>query len=126
MAESQGLFLEETWRLHPDLCAFTSELFYEGKLRSRPGLEGQIISSGPVDGSGLRYLPIAHSGNQNSSPEEADVIHDLVDHVLQSNTRWVDRDEKERTITLNDISDILIITPYETCARIVVDGVESS
>jgi hypothetical protein len=23
-----GLFLEETWRLHPDICAFASELFH--------------------------------------------------------------------------------------------------
>ena len=23
----RGLFLEETWRLHPDMCRFTSELF---------------------------------------------------------------------------------------------------
>ena len=27
-----GLFLEQTWRLHPDICDFTSEIFYEGKL----------------------------------------------------------------------------------------------
>ncbi|WP_245322006.1 TM0106 family RecB-like putative nuclease [Mesorhizobium sp. WSM1497] len=105
----QGLFLEETWRLHPDLCAFTSELFYEGKLKSRPGLEGQVISTGPISGSGLRYLPIAHSGNQNSSPEEADAIHRLVDRVLRSDTRWIDRNGKEAAIALNDI---LVITPY--------------
>jgi uncharacterized protein len=29
----RGLFLEETWRLHPQICGFTSELFYEGRLR---------------------------------------------------------------------------------------------
>ena len=41
-----GLFLEETCGLHPKVCAFTSEAFYEGKLQSRPGLDGQrIISS---------------------------------------------------------------------------------
>ena len=34
----RGLFLDETWRLHPEICAFTSELFYEGRLQSRPGL----------------------------------------------------------------------------------------
>ena len=41
----RGLFLEETWRLHPEICAFTSELFYESRLRSRPGLELQTIIS---------------------------------------------------------------------------------
>jgi superfamily I DNA and/or RNA helicase len=28
----QGLFLTETQRLHPDICRFTSELFYDGRL----------------------------------------------------------------------------------------------
>jgi uncharacterized protein len=69
----RGLFLEETWRLHPDICAFTSELFYESRLHSRPGLELQEIrSSGRINGSGLRFLPVAHEGNQSSCPEEAD------------------------------------------------------
>jgi superfamily I DNA and/or RNA helicase len=50
----KGLFLEETWRLHPAICAYTSELFYEGKLRSKPGLEIQVIkgASSPVSGAG--------------------------------------------------------------------------
>ena len=30
IADDQGIFLTETRRLHPDVCAFTSELFYEG------------------------------------------------------------------------------------------------
>ena len=50
----RGLFLEETWRLHPAICAFTSELFYEGRLQLAAGLERQIIkSSGRVSGSRL-------------------------------------------------------------------------
>jgi uncharacterized protein len=50
----RGLILEETWRLHPAICAYTSELFYDGKLRSKPGLEKQVIKGlGPVSGSGL-------------------------------------------------------------------------
>lgn len=109
IAAGQGLFLEETWRLHPDICAFTSELFYEGKLKSKDGLDGQIVSSGPIRGSGLRHIPVSHSGNQNSSPEEAVVIRDLVYHILQAKTRWVDRRGKEAPVSTDDI---LIITPY--------------
>lgn len=105
-----GLFLEETWRLHPDICAFTSELFYESRLRSRAGLERQEIrSSSRVNGVGLRYLAIQHVGNQNSSPEEADEIKKLVDEILAGNTSWVDGSGKEATIRLEDI---LIIAPY--------------
>ncbi len=73
----RGLFLEETWRLHPDICAFTSELFYESRLHSRQGLDLQRIkSNGRISGSGLRFLPVAHQGNQSSCPEEADTIRE--------------------------------------------------
>jgi uncharacterized protein len=106
----RGLFLEETWRLHPEICAFTSELFYEGRLRSRPGLELQTIrSSGRVNGSGLRFLPVIHEGNQSSCPEEADEVRELVAEILSSNARWIDRDGTEAAIGLDDI---LIIAPY--------------
>jgi uncharacterized protein len=106
----QGLFLEETWRLHPDICAFTSELFYAGKLWSREGLDQQTIKAPELlSGAGLRYLPVEHSGNRNSSPEEAQAIHDLVTRTLESGARWIDRDGKEHAARLEDI---LIITPY--------------
>ena len=106
----RGLFLDETWRLHPDICAFTSELFYENRLRSRPDLARQAIKSNcTVNGSGLRFLPVVHSGNQSSCPEEADLIRDLVREILASKTTWTDREGVERTIGLDDI---LIIAPY--------------
>lgn len=106
----QGLFLEETWRLHPSICEFTSELFYAGKLRSKAGLHQQAIqSSGPVSGHGLRYLPVEHSGNQNCSPEEAHAIANLVTEILKSNATWIDRDGQEHPL---GIDDFLIITPY--------------
>ncbi len=106
----QGLFLEDTWRLHPDICAFTSELFYEGRLKTVPGLERQEVRSrGRVRGTGLRYVPVDHQGNQNSSPEEAEVIRELVAGILGSSTSWVDRHRIERAVGLDDI---LIIAPY--------------
>jgi hypothetical protein len=106
----RGLFLEETWRLHPEICAFTSELFYESRLHSRPGLELQAIrSSARINGSGLRFLPVIHEGNQSSCPEEADVVRELVAEILGSNATWTDRDGTESAIGLDDI---LIIAPY--------------
>jgi superfamily I DNA and/or RNA helicase len=106
----RGLFLEETWRLHPEICAFTSELFYENRLRSRPGLEHQRIrSSSRISGSGLRFLPVVHEGNQSSSPEEADAIKQLVAEILDSKATWIDSENKEMPIGINDI---LIIAPY--------------
>jgi len=71
MPDDAGLFLDESWRLHPLICRYTSELFYEGRLRSRDGLERQALGGDtPFEGSGLFYVPVKHTGNQNSSPEE--------------------------------------------------------
>jgi superfamily I DNA and/or RNA helicase len=110
LAAGRGLFLEETWRLHPDICAFTSELFYEGRLRSRPGLEVQRVrSTGRINETGLRFLPVIHEGNQSSSPEEADQVRELVADILNSDASWVDRKGAEWPVTL---ADILIMAPY--------------
>ena len=37
MPDHLGLFLDGSWRLHPDISAYTSEVFYEGRLHSHPG-----------------------------------------------------------------------------------------
>ena len=106
----RGLFLEETWRLHPDICAYTSELFYSGRLRPRAGLEAQRIASGSrFSGSGLRYVAVKSEGNQSSSPEEADRVGGIVGEILGSGTTWFDRDGVERRL---ELSDILVIAPY--------------
>jgi predicted RecB family nuclease len=114
IGNDQGLFLEQTWRLHPQICAFTSELFYEGRLNSHRGLEQQTIdSTGRLRGSGLRFLPIRHEGNQNASPEEADLIRTLVNEILGTQTTWTNHKGELKLIGLDDI---LIIAPYNAQA----------
>src|SRR5204862_6779035 len=105
-----GLFLGGTWRLHTDICALTAELFYGSRLMAVPGLERQEVRSrGRVRGAGLRYISVDHQGNQNSSPEEVEVIRELVAGILNSSTSWIDRHGTEHATGLNDI---LIIAPY--------------
>ena len=110
ISEDQGLFLEETWRLHPDVCAFTSEVFYEDKLAVRPGLGRQEVKSfGPITGTGLRFVPVSHLGNQSSSAEEVEAVASLVSGLTDGASRWIDRDGLELPISLDDV---LIIAPY--------------
>lgn len=110
VAEHQGLFLAETWRLHPDICRFNSELFYERRLQSRPNLERQsLVGESPFSGSGLRFLPVQHSGNQNTSPEEADQVAELWTHLTSGTLTWTDRERKTMPIGPDDV---LIVAPY--------------
>ena len=106
----QGLFLDQTWRLHPKICAFTSELFYEGRLASRPNLDRQRLDGPtPFAGAGLWFVPVRHEGNQSSSPEEVERVVLLVDGLTTGHVHWIDRANDRRALGL---SDILIIAPY--------------
>ena len=85
-------------------------MFYEGRLSSRDGLEIQaIVSGGPVQGNGLRFLPVIHDGNQSASPEEADMVLALVRTLTEVGAAWIDREGDEQPLGLEDI---LIIAPY--------------
>jgi len=66
----RGLFLERTFRLHPDICGYISEVFYEGRLRPDPRTAKRTT---PL-GTGLRYIPVEHEGNRQSSEEEAAAV----------------------------------------------------
>ena len=106
----RGLFLEETWRLHPQICRFTSEMFYEDRLTSRAGLENQRIEGHPsLQGSGLWFVPVVHEGNQNASPEEVHAIAELISEIVQPTVKWINNKGERRSLSL---CDVLIVAPY--------------
>jgi len=110
MPPTDGLFLERTWRLHPEITSYTSEMFYANELVSEPGNERQrLAGNGLLDGAGLRLLVVPHAGNTTDSPEEAAAIAAMVREFLAREPSWLDRDGREHRI---DLSDVLILTPY--------------
>jgi predicted RecB family nuclease len=110
MPEDRGLFLDRTWRLHPDVCAFTSEVFYEDRLQPREGLDRQALEGvGVLCGTGTRFVPVPHVGNRSESVEEARVVADLVRALVVGESYWTDRDGERRRVSLKDV---LIVAPY--------------
>ncbi len=110
IAPDEGIFLEETWRLHPRVCDFTSEAFYEGRLRPVAGLERQAVTgSGLLSGAGMQHLPVVHAGNTTDSVEEAEAVAALVGALLRVGPSWIDASDTERPITLGDV---VIVAPY--------------
>jgi uncharacterized protein len=106
----RGVFLGTTWRLHPAICAFTSELFYEGRLRSFETLRRQeILGDTAFGGAGLWHVPVEHEGNQNASHEEVDAVASLVAELTDGGTSWRD---KEGVVRRVDLRDILVVAPY--------------
>ena len=108
--QSRGVFLDHTWRMHPDICAFTTEQFYEGRLRARPELGRQtVVGPGPLAGYGLRFIPVAHAGNTNASAEEADCVGALIRELLDARAAWVDSQGVQKRLSLDDV---LVVAPY--------------
>lgn len=106
----KGLFLEETWRLAPSICTFTSELFYDTRLHPQPDLERQALESpGPLSGAGLWYAAVDHEGNQSSSLEEVKTTESIYRHLLRGDYAWTDSRGHQHPLTHDDI---LIVTPY--------------
>jgi predicted RecB family nuclease len=66
----RGLFLETTYRLHPDVGDYISEEFYEGRVRSDPSTATRTT---PL-GTGLRFCPVEHDGCRQESRIEADRV----------------------------------------------------
>jgi uncharacterized protein len=106
--DERGLFLDVTWRMHPDVCAYISDNFYESRLVSNPECARQtVIGDDALAGTGLRWLPIAHAGNRSASDEEAIAVAGVVESLV--GRRWVDRDGVERPLTA---ADVLVVAPY--------------
>jgi predicted RecB family nuclease len=102
-----GMFLERTWRLRPEVNAFTSEVFYEGRLKPAPVAFTREIA----DGNGIRFLPVAHEGHRQAAPEEAEAIAAEIERLR--GTMYRD-DDGERPL---GPEDFIVVAPYNAHVR---------
>jgi uncharacterized protein len=111
----RGLFLHQTRRLHPSICAFTAEAFYENRLTSAPDLERQALlaargSAAELYGeAGLVYVPVEHDGNQARAQEEVDAVAAIVGALTSGDVVWRDRTGAEAPLTR---ADLMVVAPY--------------
>jgi len=108
----RGIFLERTWRMHPDLCRFVSDAFYEGRLEAHESTAKQTLilsddCGGALAPAGLRFVPVEHQANAQKSPEEAERLDKAYRSLLSQ--CWVNSDGVTKAITTHDI---LVVSPY--------------
>jgi predicted RecB family nuclease len=110
IAADHGLFLDTSFRLSPDICSFTSELFYEGRLHAFPKNEKQALDGpAPFAGSGLRYVPVQHEGNQNQSNEEAEAVATVFATLTKGAYSFINNEGESNLLKPEDV---LIVAPY--------------
>jgi uncharacterized protein len=111
----QGIFLGTTWRMHRDVCGFVSAASYESRLHPDESCNQQWVHApGLLTGTGIRYLPARHWGNRTSSEEEAGLVVQLLNDLIQG--EWRDRDGTVRPIQLQDI---LVVAPFNAQVQLV-------
>ena len=120
MPDGLGLFLDGSWRLHPEISAYTSEVFYEGRLHSHRGRELLDLSGvSPLSGTGIRFLPVSHTGQSSESPEEAGQVARIIQGLLGSDPTYTDAEGAVHELTE---SDVLVITPYNAQVRAITEA----
>ncbi|MFI5255355.1 MAG: DEAD/DEAH box helicase, partial [Candidatus Limnocylindrales bacterium] len=110
-----GLFLDRTFRLHPEVNAYISEAFYESRLGNDPSTELQS-----VDGeAGLRWRPVDHAGDDSDSPAEAEAVAAAFADLL--GRTWTDHLGADREL---GVRDILVVAPYNAHVAAIERAVE--
>ena len=115
IAKDRGLFLQQTRRLHPSICEFTAEVFYENRLHSYPGLERQAVlapagsAASALGTDGLVYVPVSHDGNQARALEEVAAVEQLVTALTADGMTW-----RTATGATHPLArgDLMIVAPY--------------
>src|ERR1700722_3457585 len=106
----KGMLLPVTYRLHPNICEFTSTLFYEARLQSFHTLDQRIIAGHPwLNGAGLWFVPTDHTGCRNSSPQEVEIIRKIITSLAASGVDWYRTTTTKKRVM---IEDVLVVAPY--------------
>ena len=117
LPEELGLFLEETRRMHPDVCRFVSDAFYESRLQSIPACGERATSVGV----GVRWLAVDHEGNSVESEQEADVIRAEIERLLGQT--FTDAGAVPRPI---GYGDVIVVAPHNAQVRLLRERLPAS
>lgn len=124
VAPDHGILLNVSWRMHPDLCGFISDAIYDGRLSAHPQNTGRVLklnrgADPALAPSGLRFVPVLHTGNRQDSLEEVQRIKEIVTSLLAQ--LWTDEKGNTRRLTLEDI---LIVAPYNLQVQLLLQHLQ--
>jgi uncharacterized protein len=118
--EEKGIFLERTYRMHPDVCKPLSEIVYEGKLQADADNVNQTITIKLpkliTRKNGILSITVKHEDNTQSSAEEAVKLQELIDELKTG--FFTDKTGQTRAIT---DKDVLVIAPYNMQVNLLKD-----
>ncbi|MCE2859714.1 MAG: TM0106 family RecB-like putative nuclease, partial [Oxalobacteraceae bacterium] len=108
----QGIFLENTWRMHPAVCSFISAAIYNGRLKSHPdtGLRYLVLNhqaDPALKAAGIHFEEVHHEGCSQDSEEEAVRVKQIYDSLLKQH--FIDDKGVQQPMSPHNI---LVVSPY--------------
>jgi predicted RecB family nuclease len=113
----QGVFITETWRMHPDVCQFISQQIYEGRLTSNECCEVQDTTFG----TGLRWIEARHSRRSTESIEEVELVLEQISRMV--GTEWVNQEGRRAPL---EARDFMVVAPYNDQVRLFRSSLQKS
>ena len=114
IAADRGFFLDQTWRMHPDLTSVVSDLSYEGKLHAVAKTSGRKVDN---LAPGLHVRELDHLGNVAASVEEAQEVVRIITELLGS--QWqLDAQTPPRPL---EAQDFIVVAPYNAQVHLLRD-----
>ncbi len=109
---NMGIFLNESWRMHPDICTFISKAVYEDRLHAHfENIKQSLILTKPnsyrLKTAGINFIPIEHQNCSQSSQEEVDLIKSLL--IYLTSQHFINKKGDQSKLSTDNI---LIIAPY--------------
>jgi len=109
---NKGIFIDKSRRLHPKLCKFTSENFYDGRLKNLDITEKRKITFSKKENllpeTGILMVDAKHKEVcRQKSEEEGKLVKDFYNKLLGSTFL----DNKNPKKIMNE-EDILVVAPY--------------
>jgi uncharacterized protein len=94
--------------MQPDIDAFVSNAFYDGRLAADEFNSANEVVAGNVAVAGPRFFPVEHEDNARKSREEAGRVVDEIRRLLNGGTARI---RAGATRPLGP-ADILVVAPY--------------
>ena len=112
IAPHAGIFLADTWRMHPDVCQFISDAVYDSRLVAVPENSNQrlLLTSGAhpaLRSTGVVFYEVAHDACSQRSEVEADLIAEVFQSLLQQTFA-----DKKGVVSPMGIDNILVVAPF--------------
>ncbi len=123
--ERRGVFLDVSYRMQHDICAFVSDAMYGDRLRPASATRVHRIVMPTHELAGLYFAGIEHAGNGSSSLEEAAEIVRRIAQLLDGgqvvDSRPPEHKGAPRPLTARDI---IVVTPYNAQRRLVAESLQ--